>query len=159
MLTSGQRSVQHGAVTSDQQAASLGEQGAIYVLDMGEQIRVLDLARNVIRLSGFVPGQEIQIRFVGLRPGEKLSEELVGEGETSEPSPMENIRRIQTITPTDLTSLDEKIMALEAAALLNNPTWAIARLQDLVPTFRSAETLPSLPLVSATGLLDEQMIR
>jgi hypothetical protein len=41
-------------------------------------------------------------------------------------------------------------MALEAAAILNNPTWAIARLQDLIPTFRSAETLPRLPLVSAT---------
>jgi FlaA1/EpsC-like NDP-sugar epimerase/lipopolysaccharide/colanic/teichoic acid biosynthesis glycosyltransferase len=141
------------------QAASLGEQGAIYVLDMGEQIRVLDLARNLIRLSGFVPGQEIQIRFVGLRPGEKLSEELVGEGETAEPSPVENIRRLRTVAPTDQTSLDEKVMALEAAALLNNPAWAIARLQDLVPTFRSSETRPSLSLVPATGLVDEQIIR
>jgi FlaA1/EpsC-like NDP-sugar epimerase/lipopolysaccharide/colanic/teichoic acid biosynthesis glycosyltransferase len=141
------------------QAASLGQQGAIYVLDMGEQIRVLDLARNVIRLSGFVPGQEIQIRFVGLRPGEKLSEELVGEGETAEPSPVEHIRRIRTIASTDMASLEEKLMALEAAALLNNPGWAIARLQDLVPTFRALEALPALPSIPAAGFLDEQVIR
>lgn len=127
------------------QAASLGEQGAIYVLDMGEQIRVLDLARNLIRLSGFVPGKEIPIRFVGLRPGEKLYEELVGEGEMAETSAITKILRIRTTAPINLASIQEKVIAFEHASLLNNPAWVIEQLRELVPTFRSPRDPASQP--------------
>lgn len=117
------------------QAASLGEQGATYVLDMGEQIKVLDLARNLIRLSGFIPGQEIPIRFIGLRRGEKLTEELVGQGETAEPSPREKILRIRVSRRDNVVSFEGKLAALEAAALLNDSAWTVEKLQELVPTF------------------------
>lgn len=141
------------------QAASLHEQGGSYVLDMGDQIRVLDLAKNLIRLSGFVPGQEIPIEFTGLRPGEKLHEELVGENEIAEPSSIDKILRIRSTVPSTLDSFREKEMALEAAAHLNNPAWAIERLQDIVPTFRLSKSSSNPSEYETVALIDEAAMR
>jgi len=119
------------------QAAAIGEQGQIYTLDMGEQIKVLDMARNLIRLSGFVPGKDIPIRFVGLRAGEKLYEELVGEGEVAVCTSGDKILQIRTTSPPALNGFKEKLVALEAAAYRDETSTVIERLKEIVPTFRS----------------------
>jgi FlaA1/EpsC-like NDP-sugar epimerase len=76
------------------QAAALAETGQVYVLDMGEAVKIVDLARNLIRLSGHRE-REIGIVFSGLRPGEKLYEELLADAETSLPSAHPRLRIAQ----------------------------------------------------------------
>jgi FlaA1/EpsC-like NDP-sugar epimerase len=124
------------------QAATIGEQGGIYILDMGEQIKVLDLARNLIRLSGFVAGKDIPIRFVGLRPGEKLQEELVGQGEIAVSSSLEKILQIRSTCLPGFDWFKTRLIALEAAAYLDKPSVVIERLKDVVPTFCPSSELP-----------------
>ena len=74
------------------QASTMASGGEIYVLDMGEPVRIVDLARNMIRLAGYMPDEEIEIRYTGLRPGEKLFEELITEGEHILPTRHQKIK-------------------------------------------------------------------
>jgi FlaA1/EpsC-like NDP-sugar epimerase len=79
-------------------ASSMGRGAEIFVLDMGEPVRILDLARNMIRLAGFEPHEDIDIRIVGMRPGEKLFEELSSGGEDLRPTNHPKIRVCKTTT-------------------------------------------------------------
>ena len=115
------------------QAATLGEQGAIYLLEMGEQIKLVDLARNLIRLSGRLPDKEIMIEFVGLRPGEKLEEELVGQGEAASPSSLDKILKIDAAASLDCTIFDTMYEVVERSQL--NELQVLQYLHKLVPTF------------------------
>jgi FlaA1/EpsC-like NDP-sugar epimerase len=76
------------------QSATQSQGGEVFVLDMGEPIRIQDLARQMIELSGFVPDEDIKIEFVGLRPGEKLYEEPIHKGENIEPTAHKKIHRL-----------------------------------------------------------------
>ncbi len=116
------------------QAATLGEQGAIYLLEMGEQVKLVDLARNLIRLSGHIPEKEIAIEFVGLRPGEKLEEELVGSGELTTPSSFDKILKIQSGASIGNSFL-LKLQEMAEVGIFNDPQLVIKQLQQLVPTF------------------------
>ena len=127
------------------QAATIGKHGHIYILDMGEQIKVLEIARSLIRLSGLVPGKDIPIRFVGLRPGEKLYEELVGEGEVATNSCLDKILQIQATSPPDFAKFEEKLEALESAVHRAEASTILERLKEIVPTFRSSGSDNELP--------------
>ena len=122
------------------QAATQGESGTLYMLDMGEQIKLVDLARNLIRLSGHLPEKDIAIEYVGLRPGEKLEEELVGIGEKAIPSSFAKIFKIQAISTLNNSFL-EKVHEVFNQEYFHSQQSIIEKLQQIVPTFNPIDIL------------------
>ena len=94
------------------QAGAIGGRGQVYVLDMGEPVRIVDLAEKMIRLSGKEPGRDIAIEFIGPEPGEKLHEVLVGEGEIVSPT-LARRRSAAARPPVDAAWLDAELRELE----------------------------------------------
>lgn len=125
-------------------AAAHADAGAVYVLDMGEQIRVLDLARQLIRLAGFIPEEDIPITFVGLRPGEKLYEELVGGNETVEASSLSKILRVRPDQPVDADKWTAWLTALEQASAQGDTRKTMWALQQMVPSFNPESSAPQM---------------
>jgi FlaA1/EpsC-like NDP-sugar epimerase len=122
-------------------AGALADQGAIFVLDMGEQVRVVDLARNLIRLSGLIPDQEIEITYTGIRPGEKLEEELVGTGETVVGSHIEKVMRVEDSGGSQPAhDLAAWVASIESAAVSGDEDNVIRLLAEVFPTFRPTAT-------------------
>ncbi len=123
-------------------AGSAGRGGEIFVLDMGEPVKILDLAENFIRLSGLVPYKEIKIEFSGLRPGEKLYEELFDSEEKVLPTFHEKLRMAVSAIPS-IIELESAVEELEEAARQLSEENVIARIRKVVPNFQSA--LPGAP--------------
>lgn len=117
------------------QASVLGRGGEVYVLDMGEQIRVADLAKNMIVLSGLVPEKDIHIVYTGLRPGEKLFEELFEETEQVEPTLHPKIRRAIGRSHCLHHDLEQSLKDLDAALECCTDEELVQHLRKLVPTF------------------------
>ncbi len=116
------------------QAASMGQGGEIFVLDMGEPVRIVDLARELITLSGFRPGEDIEIQFTGLRPGEKLFEELsiVGEDMLATKHPKIAVWKNR---PSNREFLRNGIRSLMEVAITQDRQKVIAGIKTLVPEF------------------------
>jgi FlaA1/EpsC-like NDP-sugar epimerase len=129
-------------------AAAQKTSGSVYVLEMGEQIKLVDLARNLIRLSGSTPDEQIGITFVGLRPGEKLFEELVGPDEIVRRGAT---RQILEVTPRELPdprTLADQVACLERMAFQGNRAEVMKLMRKIVPEFSlpgSEPTLEALP--------------
>lgn len=131
------------------QAGALGREGDVFVLDMGPPIRIQDLAESMIRLSGFVPGRDIRIEHIGLRPGEKLHEELFYQDEKLRQSshPKLLLARGNVL---DLEVLERGLDHLRETLLAGDQEGVIRLLKTLVPSYtprvdaEGSETIPHL---------------
>jgi FlaA1/EpsC-like NDP-sugar epimerase len=116
------------------QAATMGKGGEIFVLDMGEPVKIVDLARELITLSGFRPGEDIEMVFTGPRPGEKLFEELSIAGEDMQPTRHPKIGVWNNI-PMDRARLGAGINDLVEVARTQNHDRIAQKIKDLVPEY------------------------
>ena len=118
------------------QAGAIGKGGEILVLDMGEQVKIIDLARDLIKLSGFKPDVDIKIKIIGLRPGEKLHEELVGKNEEVQLTSYEKIMSIKS-NEVNVEELSERIKELEELAASEDVEGVRKKIKEIVPEFQN----------------------
>ncbi len=121
-------------------SAALKTPGMVYVLEMGEQIKLVDMAKNLIRLSGLSPDEDIAIAFIGLRPGEKLFEELIGPDETARPAATQKILEVRPRRLPDANTLARQIAELEQLALRGDGAAVMKQILVIVPEFRPPDS-------------------
>lgn len=117
------------------QAGALGKGGEIFILNMGTPIKIVDMARDLIRRSGFRSDADIEIQFIGLRPGEKLHEELITEGEGIIRAPHEKIFVLKG-GPCNLQWLNQKIDELVRLAHQQDVSGIKSKLKEIVPEYQ-----------------------
>lgn len=117
------------------EAGSMGNGGEVYIFDMGKPVKIIDLAHKMIRLAGLIPDQDIEIRIVGLRPGEKLYEELLNDSSKTLPTHHEKIM-IAVDDKEHYISIDSEINALHDLSY-TNITEMVIQMKKIVPEFKS----------------------
>ncbi|MBI3181706.1 MAG: polysaccharide biosynthesis protein [Myxococcales bacterium] len=126
------------------QAGAMGKGGEIFILEMGEPVKILDLARDLIRLSGFQPDEDIQIELTGIRPGEKLFEELSVAEEVAEKTRHPKIF-IGKIRANDLQAVSVKLSELQRLCDGGTPEQVRSKFQEIVPEYQPAVPEPPPP--------------
>jgi FlaA1/EpsC-like NDP-sugar epimerase len=118
------------------EASAMGKGGEIFIFDMGKPVNITDLANNMIRLAGFVPHVDIKIAFTGLRPGEKLHEELLNDEETVIPTYNKDIKISKTI-PNSYTDINTVVKELIEINLHNDVEEMVCKMKVILPDFIS----------------------
>ncbi|MDB5287182.1 MAG: NDP-sugar epimerase [Mucilaginibacter sp.] len=118
------------------EAAVMGTGGEIFLFDMGKPIKIKDLALNMIKLAGFKPGEDIKIVYTGLRPGEKLYEELLNKEEEIIPTYNDKIKISKTISH-NYNNINENVNMLLAFNLINNVDEMVSLMKKMIPDFIS----------------------
>lgn len=124
------------------EAATMGDGYEIFVFDMGTPVRIADLARNMIALSGYEPDVDIKIKYTGLRPGEKLYEELLNEKELTIETDHKKIS-IAKVRNYEYSDVLEKILELKAIAKASKFYEAVKMMKEIVPEFKSQNSVYS----------------
>ncbi len=122
------------------EAGALGKGGEIYIFDMGKSVKILDLAKKMIQLSGLTLGKDIQIRYVGLRPGEKLYEELLNKEENTLPTHHERIliARVREYDPGTVQSQTNELIAMTSTHSVRD---LVKKLKEVIPEYRSQNSV------------------
>jgi FlaA1/EpsC-like NDP-sugar epimerase len=118
-----------------------GQSGDVFVLEMGEPVRIIDLARNMVRLAGYEPDQDVAIEIIGPRPGEKIHEELFNVDERSEPTEASRIVRAVREGPLGPEWVERTVADLERLVTSGDETGLAARVVELVAEQREATRL------------------
>jgi FlaA1/EpsC-like NDP-sugar epimerase len=127
------------------QASTLSKGGENYILDMGQPVRIVDLAEDLIRLSGFEPGKDIKIVFTGIRPGEKISEDLWDKGFSYSPTTHPDIHQVDSEEVIDTETLQQIVAQLLTFAREGHPDAIQERL---------SQTIPGASILNQEGSLD-----
>jgi FlaA1/EpsC-like NDP-sugar epimerase len=117
------------------QASTMGKGSEIFILDMGQPVRIVDLARNLIRLNGLEPDEDIEVRYTGLRPGERLFEQLDREGENLLPTHHPKIRILNTVRESPAV-VENWLQELERLAEEGDEQHIVDHLCALVPEYQ-----------------------
>ncbi|MEL1240134.1 nucleoside-diphosphate sugar epimerase/dehydratase [Flavobacterium sp. DGU99] len=118
------------------EAGAMGKGGEIYIFDMGKPVKIIDLARKMIKLAGFVPDEDIKIKIVGLRPGEKLYEELLNDTSKTIPTHHHKIMIAEEIQE-EFEILHDEIEELITIANFHKKEAIVAKMKKIVPEFKS----------------------
>jgi len=118
------------------QAGAIGEGAEVFILDMGTPVKILDMARQLIRMSGFEPDEDIPIKFIGLRPGEKLREELITQGEGIVRTAHGKIFVLRGENDYNLDWLNQKIEELVCLALKQDASGIKSKLREIIPEYQ-----------------------
>ena len=118
------------------EAGAMGKGGEIFIFDMGEPVRIMDLAEKMIKLAGHTVNEDIEIKITGLRPGEKLYEELLNDTSKTLPTHHEKIM-ISEDVENDYDQINGYVSAIIKAAMNNNNHISVAKLKALIPEFKS----------------------
>jgi FlaA1/EpsC-like NDP-sugar epimerase len=122
------------------EAGSMGEGGEIFIFDMGKSVRIVELAKKMIRLSGLVPNRDIAIEYSGLRPGEKLYEELLNDNELTKPTHHEKIM-VAKVREYSFIKMKEMINELIHLSSGFNDRQVVIKMKQLVPEFKSNNSI------------------
>ena len=121
-------------------SGAMAKNGELFVLDMGKPVKIIDLAESMIRLSGLEPGKDIQIVETGLRPGEKMYEELLVQGEKLGKTKNKKIFT-EKDTPLSEAEVEDKLRILEEALETKSNRAVKKALKKVVPTYRAPEDI------------------